>query len=234
MKKGEYNKLLDKKYNEFLKYEGFRKLGIHMYLYDPPTIMFVRNGWRFSDELVFAYTFDFLPFTKDENGKIKISKRLSDYPISIPAVVLKQQYNSHKEIFKFRYDLNFMTREMFVSRRLSTYDIAYVFRFGAKEKTQKYIDFATEILMNEGLKFKNEFSLEVAYNAMNKFKDEDSIPELSANNLTNRFNLLKESIKSKLLEQGRELPIRNPGFIERWQLKRYYKWLEKIKMKKDR
>lgn len=217
MNKQVYNKIMDSKFEEILKPMGFKRNGIHYYLHESPLIMQIQNGWKFSSEMLFAFTFDYLTNTRNENGKIKVSKFLSNFPISIPPHILKQQYKSHKTVYKFKYDLNFYSRKMSSTRAIIPLDWGLFVNEFPKSKylTKEYIEDSFDVLLNEGMKLKDEVNSEIAFWAMSKY------PNHSYN--YDSVNKMKEEIKNEIIKNGKSIPKRESSFLERMQIKYHYR-----------
>ena len=222
MNKQEYNKILDSKFEEILKPKGFKKNGIHYFLYESPIIMQIQNGWKFSDELLISFTLDYLSNTKDEKGKLKLSKFPSDFPISVPPHILKQQYKSHKAVRNFKFDLNFYSRRMGTTRNLIQLDWGLFTNEFPKSKyrTEKYINESIEILLNEGMRLKSEFNSEIAFWAMSKYRDKEySLPPIIK---------MRKEVKEQILKSGNTLPERQISFLENMRLNYHYRKRDKF------
>ncbi len=223
MSKEAYNKILDDRFEKVLKPIGFRRNGIHYYLYEPPVIMQIQNGWQRSDEMLFALTLDYLSNTKDGNGKISVPKFPWDFPLSISPQILRQQYRAHITVRQFKYDCNFFTREMAPTRNVTPLDFGLFFQGFKKTQwlTEAYIDESIGILLNEGMQLKSEFDSDVAYLAMNRFRDETY--------LFDSVLKIKQEIKNQIILEGRSLPQWKFNFFEKRMLNHHYKQMDKWK-----
>lgn len=208
---------MDSKYEDILKPMGFKKNGIHYFLHESPLILQIQNGWKFSSELLFAFTFDYLTTTKNEKGKLQVSKVPSDFPISIPPHILRQQYQSHKTIKKIKYDLNFYSREMSTTRAIIPLDLGlFINEFPkSKYRTKAYIEDSFDVLLNEGIRFKKEINTEIAYWAMSKY------PKHSYN--FGKVKEMKQEIAEHITSSGKQLVKRELSFLERMQIKYHYR-----------
>lgn len=223
MTKEAYNKILESRFEKVLKPMGFRRNGVHYYLYEPPVILQIQNGWQRSDEMLFALTLDYLSNTKDDNGKISVSKFPWDFPLSISPQILRQQYRAHKTVRRFKFDYNFFTREMATTRNFTPLDLGLFFQGFKKTHwlTETYIDESIGILLNEGMQLKSEFDSDVAYLAMNRFRDETY--------LLNSVLNIKQEIKNQIILNGRSLPKWKFNFFEKMMLNHHYKQMDNCK-----
>jgi len=136
--------------------------------------MFVKNGTKFSNDILVCYSLDSMSNFRKENNKLNISVHLSDYQISIPTQILKHQYGRYQNVKEFRYDLNFLTRESLTTRNRIPTDLGLFFNQLKKPKhlNEGYIKSSIQIILNEGLKLKDQFDSAVAYLALDKYPDE--------------------------------------------------------------
>lgn len=226
MTKTEYNELLDQRFKETLKSRGFKKSGIHYYLYEAPIVLFVRNGWKYSDEILLCYSFDYLDKFKDEKGKFNVPKGMLNYPIVVSAHVLRQQYKSHKSAYRFKYDLCFYTKSS-----ISPLDFGLFLNFfkTPKKTTLEYIDYSLDVIQNEGMRLMKETNSDLAYWVLSKYPDKKyALPLIMK---------VKEQVKAHLMKNNLPVRRRQNSFIENIQIFHYYyrlsfrKWKQKLKAK---
>lgn len=211
MKAKDFNNLTEKYVQEKLKSFGFKKSGVHFYLHESPNIMVLHKKTHRSifEGFYIAFTHDFLENTKDANGRMKIPPFLEDYPISIPLEVLKKQYSKYKKSTDFDFDMNFLTREIFTSRK---YTSANSSRFLDVDKllnndikAEKYIRDSIEILNDLGLRFFREFNTQITYKVLTKWPRKDE----------RQINKHLEEIKEYMTKKDIEIPKCKKGFVSR-------------------
>ncbi len=115
----EFNALVHSHAKEKLLPAGFKKQNNLFYLHQSPNILVLCK--RFYKEnfhgFYIALTNDFFDSVKGEGGSLKLSSFLEEYPFSIPVDELEDQYKKSGSVIKFKYDTNFLTREVLATRK---------------------------------------------------------------------------------------------------------------------
>ena len=172
----QFNELTEKYANEHLIPLGFKKKGVHYYLYRSPNLMlFCKDTFRGSfTGFYIALTHDFLSSRGTQNEKLAVPVSLESYPVSISLQELRQQYSQHESILDFTYDLNFMTRCILTTRHRSKFNSFDILNFAKihenDNRAEEYIKSSFDILTKEGMMFFNNFSPMVSYKAVTKFE----------------------------------------------------------------
>ena len=207
----EFNELTEIHVNKHLSPLGFKKSGTHFYIHKTPNIMVL---YKVTFKGVFngfclALTHDFLPYTKDEKGEIKIPIYLENYPFSIPLIALNEQYIKHHTVTDFTYDANFISREVLTTRKFTKVNQSDLFNdFNVQQDRQKselYVKSAINIVESDGMKLLNEYSPVASYLAVTRHQN-------SENMQLNQFKLI---LKQYLTENNIEIPKRKTNWFKK-------------------
>ncbi|ELR68826.1 hypothetical protein C900_05839 [Fulvivirga imtechensis AK7] len=172
------NEIISANAKEYLRMLGFSQSGIHHYKHDPPNIMVIHKKTVKGafEGLYIALTHDFLENTKRENGDIRIPSYLEEFPVSISIELLPEQYKRHKTPVDFKYDLNFLTREVLPTRRHSKNNFLQFLRFSQmrddSHEMEEYIHSSMEVLSHHGMQLFDEFTPEISYHAVTRYEAE--------------------------------------------------------------
>jgi len=203
--------LISKKLDSEITEIKFIQSGGHFYVHDSPNIMVLfkkMNNKKFQGYYL-AFTHDFLKNTKDRDNRLLIPSDLAEYPVSISFKDLVKQYKKNKNVIDFEYDMNFLTREIFVTKKYHKTDpIEYLEYYDVPfnvTKTYNYINNFINIIKNEGLRFYYQFLPQISYYALLKYKNVASL----------KVQTLKHEIKDYLINNEIEIPKRRLKFKEK-------------------
>lgn len=175
------NELITVYGDELLIPLGFRRSGLRFYIRQSPNIMVLhekvsRGGF---EGFYLALTHDFISNTRDRNGALRIPTHLEEYPVSISAEVLAEQYGKHNSIVNFAYNLNYLSREILPSRKFSNPNSLPFLRFAHlqehPDQLEAYIHQTIEIISRQGMRLLNEFSPQVSYRAVTRYNNDHPV-----------------------------------------------------------
>lgn len=207
------NEIISAGAKEYLQALGFIQSGIHYYKHEPPNIMVIHKKTTKNafEGLYIALTHDFLENTKRENGDIRIPSYLEEFPVSISIELLPEQYKKYRAAVDFKYDLNFLTREVLPTRKNSKNNFLQFLRFSQMKddshEMEEYIYSSLEILSHYGMRFFNEFAPEVSYHAVTRFDAEHPALDQFKKELERHFLYSSKPIPKKKMAWFKRLWI---------------------------